>query len=374
MDPIPGRLIWSDPRPCNETAVPYPDKIRLEFPALIRFKDHWYCAFREGQIHHNHPSGIGHLIRSTDGVKWESVRKFEWDAGDVREPKLSITPDGNLVVMTSVYFVSKQPHDDGHFYLIKPSRETYLPTTSEEQFITQQTVTWITTDGEHWEGPFAPVSAANVWLWDLVWHNGMGYSVAEWGVGVRGQLYRTRDAKSWQVLAEDCSPEGKCNEGALAFGHDDRAFCLLRGTSATIAKFGSSVGPYYQKWDWKTIMVDWQGDGNLKPIHELMRVEMGGPKLMCLSDGRLVGGGRTLPPPRPTGIWRVDPADPDGREDGRVTLFWFDPDTGVGKRFAEMDGTSYVGMHEHEGELWITFCAGDRSGIALARVSIPPKA
>ena len=120
-------------------------------------------------------------------------------------------------------------------------------------------------------------------------------------------------------------------------------------------------------------MVDWYGDGKLQPIEKLFRVGIGGPKMLCLKDGRLLGGGRTLPPERPAGPWRIDPADPNGREDGRIVLFWFDPQTGAATRFCEMDGTSYVGMHEHEGHLWITFCAGDRSGIALAKVKIPPR-
>ena len=244
MDPIPGKIIWSDSRPVNETPLPNPDGIRLEFPALIRFKNHWYCGFREAEIHGNHPSAQVRIIRSADGDKWETAKILKWDGGDVREPKFSISPEGNLVVISSVYFDSKEPREDGGFYqLEKNDHVLYLPPTNEESQIAQQTVTWITSDGVNWSSAYAHESAANVWLWDLVWHNGMGYSVAEWGVGVNGQLYRTRDAKSWRVLAEDCSPNHECNEGALAFGHDNTAYCLLRGGS-DIAKFGIGTAPY----------------------------------------------------------------------------------------------------------------------------------
>ena len=85
---------------------------RIEFPDLIRFKDHWYCAFREAEIHNNHPSGRGRVIRSADGKKWETVKLLAWECGDVREPKFAITAEGLLMINTSVYFVSREPRMD----------------------------------------------------------------------------------------------------------------------------------------------------------------------------------------------------------------------------------------------------------------------
>ena len=385
-NPISGKTIWSDARPNNGSHLPNAEKIRLEFTSLIHFKGYWYCGFREAQIHNNHPSGQARIIRSADGEKWETAKIFSWDGADVREPKLSITSEGDLVVFTSIYFVPKEPRTDGNFYILDKNPPTLDATQlHEEKNIFQQMVSWITTDGQNWSSAYTDPLATNIWLWDLVWHNGMGYSVG-YSVASRsdqyqGVLCRTRDAKSWRVLHENAwglpsgenyCPQGQSSETALAFGKDHTLHALLRGSGSTIAKFGIGKPPYYQQWTWKNITVDWYGDGNPKPIETLFRVELGGPKLICLSDGRLLGAGRTLPPRRADGPWRIDSEDPNRGEDGRIVLFWIDPQTAIATRFAEMDGTSYVSIVEYQGELWITYSAGDRSGIALAKVKIPP--
>lgn len=166
---------------------------------MLRFKGNWYCGFREGEIHNNHPSGRGRIIRSADGEKWETAARFEWDGGDVREPKLSITAEGWLMVNTSVYFVSKEPRIEST--TIKPDdKNSYTPPESRkktdhpdrfyqldwlgaplnlspddlEQNVAQQSVSWLSQDGEHWESANACPSGINGWRWDVTWYNGMG--------------------------------------------------------------------------------------------------------------------------------------------------------------------------------------------------------
>lgn len=56
-----GRVIWDLSR------VPDREKTNLEFPYLIRFKDRWFCSFREGDRHGNDPSGRARVITSKDG-------------------------------------------------------------------------------------------------------------------------------------------------------------------------------------------------------------------------------------------------------------------------------------------------------------------
>lgn len=379
-----GERIWACPKPFNLGDKPDPEKTRLEFPSLIRFKGAWYCAFREGEIHNAHPTGCGRIIRSADARTWETVALLTWEGGDVREPKLSITAEGQLMVNTVITFVAKQPHSNGDFgrlgYLVngKLLPEESLspgggPESDHEANAICQSVTWLSSDGENWSSAYACPSGFNTWRWDAIWHNGMGYSMAQWGTGMKGPLHRTRDGKSWRVLTPQCRPDGKCNEGGLAFGRDDTLYCLFRGSNETIASLGIAKPPYYQDWQWKSLSIDWYGDGNLQPIGEVLRVQLGGPKLLCLSDGRLVGAGRTLGPERIDGRWRVNPTDPHGIEDGRVTLFWVDPNQARVTRFAEMDGTSYPGLVEHEGMLWVSYVVWweDAPGIYLAKLPLP---
>lgn len=380
MNPLQGKLIWKTPKPFNLiTNNPDPEKIRLEFPDLIFFKGAWYCAFREAQIHDIHPSGKGRVIRSIDGETWKTVAVLEWEGADVREPKFSITAEGALMINTLIYFTSENIAPNGQFFHLHKFEESISPRGgNSESWVTMQTVTWLSSDGVNWGSAYACPSAANTWLWSVKWHNGMGYSVGygdvEWGKDEQGTLYRTRDGKSWRALRERLFPEGHvATEAPLAFAEDDTAYCLLRGERCDIAFFGVGKAPYYQEWKWKQPRMDWEGNGDARPITDVCRAVLGGPKLMRLTSGRLLGAGRTLGPERADGPWRVDPTDSHGREDGRVALFWVDADEAVFTKFIEMDGTSYPGIVEAEGMLWISYLVwwGDDPGIYLAKVKLP---
>ena len=351
-----GKCIWDAAQTTDRTGN------RLEFPCLARFKGHWYCAFREAEIHDNHPSGRGRVIRSADGERWETVRLLEWDCGDVREPKFSITAEGNLMINTSVYFVSRQPRANGRHYQLDWLGTTLnLADNDLELNVAQQSVTWLSPDGVNWSSAYACPIGANTWLWDTTWHNGMGYSIAEWGKHPRGALYRTRDGRDWRLLKDRFLPPDHAGEGALAFGDDGVAYCLLRGNSRTHVFIGVGKAPYYQEWEWNVPTVDYGPDhGGARPADEMLRFGIGGPNLICLKDGRLVGAGRALGP---------------GRDDGHATLFWVDAQKNLLTMFAECDGTSYPGVVEHDGMIWVAYissaCRKDVWQVHLAKVKLP---
>lgn len=374
-----GKTIWDNSRISDRPAG------RFEFPDLIRFKDYWYCAFREGVIHNNHPSGRGRVIRSKDGEDWKTVVVLDWDCGDVREPKFAITAEGYLMISTSIYFVSREPreipqasssvgeisytppearkktdHSDRHYQLDWLGTTLNLVDHDDEPMVAQQSVTWLSRDGMNWSSAYACPTGANGWRWGTQWHDGMGYSVSQWGKDAKGTLYRTRDAKSWRVLAENIFPKQHGGETSLAF--DDRgAVALLRGNSQSKVFLGTAVGPYFQNWNWQEPMIDWNADGNLEPASKVFGVGVGGPALIRLRDGRFVGAGRVLGP---------------DSEDGCVTLFLVDPAKNTMKRFATCDGTSYPGLVEHDGEIWVTYigslCHHDQWEVHLKKLPLPP--
>jgi len=335
-----GKVIW------DMTRVADREKTRLEFPDLIRFKGNWYCAFREGEIHGNHPTGRGRVIRSADGESWESVALMEWEGGDVRDPRLSVTAEGALMLNTSIYFVSRQPRPNGSYYQLD---QRGTPASDLEMNVARQSVTWLSFDGAKWSSAYACPSGVNSWRWNVTWHNGMGYSVAYTGKDGAGTLYRTRDGKSWRVLKPEFFPDGQGNEAAFAFGENDTVYCLLRG-GRTQAMIGIGKPPYYQDWEWKDAGADWQGDGVARPGDDVLKGSVGGPKIIRLHDGRLLGAGRIR---------------------GRVTLFWIDPERAVFTKFVEVDGTSYPGVVEHEGMIWVSYGVSDASEIFLAKIKVP---
>lgn len=374
-----GRRIWKLTKPWNSSSTdPVPGRIRWEFPHLVRFKGAWYCVFRESPIHMNHES-LARIIRSADGVTWEEAAVLGWDCGDMGMPRFSITPEGNLMLNTTVFFVSKEPRADGDRYqLDKPPEgwSNWTPASDRERDVACQTLTWFTVDGRRWDGPYACPASANTQRCDVAWHNGMGYGVGYGGKDVAGALYRSRDGKNWRVLKARFFPDPPqdCNEVDMAFEPDDTAVCLVRAGTGTYAWIGRGKPPYYQEWEWRVPAVDWDGDGRTRPIREVLRAHMGGPDIIRLRDGRLVAAARMLGPAHPGGTVppdRVDPDDPEGREDGRVTLFLVDSKNSVLTMFGEVDGTSYPGIVEHEGMIWTSYIGADRSGVFLAKVKVP---
>lgn len=377
---IKGKKIW------DESKIPDREKSRIEFPSLIRFKDYWYCGFRESPIHNNHPLGRGRIIRSKDGEDWETIKILDWDCADVREPKFSITPEGNLLINTSVYFCSREPRNpaeeqkkiDGLSYTPPEGRkktdrsDAYyqlewlgtclnLPESDEEHLVTSQSTNWISSDGVNWGEAYCCETGINTWRWDVTWHNGMAYSIAQWGKDIKGTLYRTRDGKSWRALKENYFPPKHGGEGAIAFDKNDTAYCLLRGNNESKVIIGKGKAPYYTEWEWSTPDIDYgTQDGGRQEGDKALGVSLGGPVIITLNDGRLVGAGRALGP---------------NRDDGHATLFMFAPEENLLTTFAEMDGTSYCGVREYEGKLWVTYvdskCKNDIWEVMLAKVDIP---
>src|SRR5690242_1967499 len=74
------------------------------FTDLIRFRGEWFATFRESG---DHVAGDGKIrvLRSKDGDRWESAALLEEEGIDLRDPKLSMTPGGGLMIVAggSVY-------------------------------------------------------------------------------------------------------------------------------------------------------------------------------------------------------------------------------------------------------------------------------
>lgn len=331
-----GRVIWDLSRVSDREAT------NLEFPDLIRFKDRWYCSFREGNTHGNDPSGRARVITSQDGETWETATLIEWEGGDVRDPRMSITADGQLMINAAIYFIGEQKADPAEWEV--PGK--------------RQSVTWLSEDGRTWTGPYACPTGFDTWRWDVAWHDGYGYSAGYAGKDRKGTLYRTKDGKTWEVWVENFFG-GPGTEAALAFGADGTGYCLLRGGDF-YGKFAVGRGPDFKEWTWHDMRIDAARNGETESGTDFGKRTssiVGGQKLLLLSDGRLV----------------VTTAK------GGCDLFLVDPERALFTRIVRMsDGMSYPGLVEHDGEFWMTNSQrakgydGVKSGIYLYRVKIPP--
>src|SRR5512147_520738 len=99
---VPFFLALSRPVPAAEPKTLEVRKIwdagqHNAFTDLIRWHGKWFCTFREADAH---VGGDGKLrvVESADGEKWVSAALLGESGIDLRDPKLSITPDDRLMM------------------------------------------------------------------------------------------------------------------------------------------------------------------------------------------------------------------------------------------------------------------------------------
>jgi hypothetical protein len=285
------------------------------FTDLVRFKGRWYCAFREGTAHVS-PDGALRVITSVDGERWASSDLLTWPHADVRDAKLTVTPDGRLML-------------SGAAALHQPAAARH------------QSAVWFSNDGRTW-GEGLAVADPDFWLWRITWHRGTAFGFAYGTSGDRFiRLYSSRNGFEFRPLADRVFEEGFPNESSIVFLNDDTALCLLRrdGQPAT-AQLGASRPPY-RAWNWRDL-----------------GVRVGGPHLITLEDGRLVAAVRLY----------------DGRT--RTSLCWLDRDAATLTEFLTLPSggdTSYAGLVWHEGLLWVSYYSSHegKTSIYLAKVRLP---
>ncbi len=283
------------------------------FTDLIRFKDRWYCVFREGKAHVS-PDGALRVITSADGIKWESAALIESETADLRDAKITLTPDGKL--MLSGAGAVHPPADYKH-----------------------QSLTWFSDDGKNWSEAH-PVGDRDFWLWRTTWHKSTAYGIG-YGTGKTNRLvrlYNSSDGKQYDTLVENLFDVGYPNETSLLFLEDDTCYCLLRRDGKpNTAQLGTSRPPY-KEWTWKDL-----------------GTRIGGPHMVRLPDGRIVAVVRLY----------------DGG--ARTSLCWLDPEEGTLEEFQKLPSggdTSYAGLVWHDDLLWISYYSSHegKTCIYLAKV------
>ena len=163
------------------------------FTDLIRFQEKWFCTFREAERHVYGKDGEIRVIVSDDGSEWESAALLTEVGVDLRDPKLSITPDGRLMIVAG-----------GSVY-------------EQKKFITRQPRVAYSDDACNWTLP-QRVLTEGEWLWRVTWHKGRAYGVScnttekDWGL----RLFTSTDAVNYDLVSFLPVP-GRPNETTLRF-------------------------------------------------------------------------------------------------------------------------------------------------------------
>ena len=295
------------------------------FTDLVFFKDKWFCTFREGQAHVS-PDGAVVVLESAECEKWERAAKLTRADGDLRDPKICITPDNRLMLSAAIARNSKRPLEG-----IKGGDKEH------------QTLVWFSDDGKSWSEP-KEIGDRNMWLWRIAWHNRTAYAVGYSTMHTTFvRLYDSQDGKSFSPLVTTFNVRGEPSEAGLAFGDDETAYCLLRCDAKGpegVAQLGWAKPPYKL---WTFVPMDRR---------------IGGPALMRLPDGRLLAAGRFYEP------------------SAHTALAWVDAKTGKFTEFLKLPSggdTSYPGMVFREGLLRVSYYSSHegKGCIYMATVKLP---
>lgn len=242
------------------------------FTDITQFQDQLYCTFREGSGHIPGLNGTVRVIRSADGENWESVALLDERHVDLRDPKLSITPDGRLMInMGASYYHGR-----------------------ERQKI-ESRVSFSDTDGKNFGAPQKvqfpeKLVTGQDWLWRITWHGDAAYGcVQQLPVGAKRELHllKSTDGIRYEHVSE--LPLEAPSETTLRFTADDTLFAMIRHGDGK-AYLGQSKPPYS---DWK-----------IYPANQ----QFGGPNFVQLPNGAWLAGSRNFSQkPYTTSLWTMNP-------------------------------------------------------------------
>lgn len=296
------------------------------FTDLARHRGSVYCVFREGDSHVPGRDGTIRILVSADGAEWSSAAEIAETGVDLRDPKLSTTPDGRLMLLMggSVYDGSSGDPRRG--------------------FVSARTRVSFSDDGRAWSTP-APVSIENEWLWRVTWHAGAAYGVSYLNRGPAGSalnLWKSADGLAYDHLAS-LSPGGDSwpNETTLRFDVDGSLLALVRRERESRTAWLGRSRPPFTEWSWQ-------------------------------DTGRMIQGPDFL---RAAGNWWYAGRDqPPGHSAIRTVLGRLD--NGVARPLLTLPSggdTSYPGLVEAApGELWMSYYSSHEgpAAVYLAKVRL----
>ena len=201
------------------------------FTSLLKRGMFYYLAFREGDSHVNEDDyGVIKILYSKDAKQWNHYQTIQGNSIDLRDPNLSVTPDGHLLLICG-----------GRTY---PPGET--PCTKSYYAIENGDV-------------FSEVQPLNIppeindpngcWLWKLTWKGKWGYGAAYHNDGINDRLtlLNTVDGINYNIVSDIITDE-VINETSIQFLSNKEMIALIR--SEKEGYICRSLTPY-KTWDVK---------------------------------------------------------------------------------------------------------------------------
>ena len=221
------------------------------FTDLIHFNGAFYCSFREGSAHVPGTDGKARILKSVDGINWESVALIEKEGIDLRDPKISVTPDNRIMVI-----IGGSDYENGKLLGMYP--HVSFSDTSGSHFSEAEKVSL---DPQ--------VEGNRNWIWRVTWNKGIGYGI-NYGNGSL-QLLKTKDGKHFELVS-NLEVDGYPNESTIRFDENDKIHVLIRREKGDqLGLFAHSAPPY----------TDWN--------YSKFNMRLGGPDFIYHDDKILIG-------------------------------------------------------------------------------------
>ena len=232
------------------------------FTDIARSGGRLFCAFRESDSHALGADGKIRVIVQGEDSSWSSFALLELEGIDLRDPKLSVMPDGTLMLLLG-----------GSRYVDRELRG-------------RQNMIALLESGDDSFGPLQVVEIDEAirtkvdWLWRVTWHGGVGYGVVYQPIAgaSKAHLVSTVDGLRYKHVTT-LPISGEPNEVTLRFGRAGEMVALVRREAEDAAAyFGSSSEPF-KEWSFRELPE-----------------RMGGPNLVQLPSGEWLAAYRRYRP------------------------------------------------------------------------------
>ncbi|WP_100642162.1 hypothetical protein [Alteromonas facilis] len=242
------------------------------FTDLIHFKNSLWCCFREASTH---VSGDGYVVilqLDNEGLI-VSRYKIKQPNTDLRDPKLSISPCGKLVLLAYARFSN-----------------------SDNRTIRTQNQVWWSPNGLSWS------SAINLgmngwWLWRIRWaqsQQSQAYGLAYNRRANQIDLYHGNPLRYMQkvksgVLSLSRHDKGYPNESDIHLDKKGKMWALVRRDADTFSAQLGFANPPYTQWQWQDLTY-----------------YVGGPAWITWRDSMIVAGRAWTGKHMVTRVWQLD--------------------------------------------------------------------
>ncbi|WP_339726261.1 hypothetical protein [uncultured Paraglaciecola sp.] len=291
------------------------------FVDLCEFKQQLFVCYREAENHLSADGIIRILTLDFQGQILYSSQ-IAIPKMDLRDPKLTLTPDGQLL-------------------LIAFARHTSI----QNKTIGTRNLTWLSQTGQSWSTA-KEFAARNWWLWRVRWHKDLAYGFAYNKKQNAIDFYSGNPRRSFHlhqpyVLSLHKHQLGYPNESDLIFDNNKAYALVRRDADSYTAQLGLSQFPF-KKWRWI----------------DLGRY-IGGPTMLRLDEnfalvaGRIVKQGRLV-----TGLLKMN------LDNGELQELLILPSAG---------DNSYPGLVLKNDCLYISYYSShedNKSGVYLANINI----